>query len=122
MPCYDGRNDEPCSYENEYRAEQKAKAKVEAIACALMTAIDRVTEQDFTVGCAIMSQANWQDAGVSLHAVELWWTKHKEADAKRKQREQVAEAMKAAEAAREIERDVARAKLTNRERKLLGLK
>lgn len=126
MPCYDERNSQPHSYEKEYHTERKAKEQAEAILCAILTVLEKESAREPILMSSILSQINWEEAGVSRGFVEMWWAKHKADDVKRRQREQSAKARMEAEERQarklELERGEALAKLTKRERKLLGFK
>ena len=101
MPCYDHRD-----YDTNHAYDYTAKrlAFFEAIACMLMKHVSdgQLTKQDF------------KNAGVTREAVDTWWKKHREEDARRIAQEN--------EAARiEKIRISAINKLTKDEREALGL-
>ena len=103
MPCTDGGP----SYIEEY---YEAGVKFEAILCGILTSVEKSGRQVSSV----FNDIDWKEAGVKRSWAENWWVEHKEEDAERRIRE-------AEEAAREAARISALSKLTNAEKKALGL-
>lgn len=81
----------------------------EAVLCGILSEIEFSDELDHFLGAV-----NWDEVGVSRKMVQAWWTAHKKEDDKRRKRE-------AAEARKNELRKAALAKLTDEERKALGL-
>ena len=69
-------------------------------------------------GDEILDSVDWDEAGVKRVMVEKWWKKHQAEDAARLKKEAAAKARKEK---KERDRKTALAKLTNDERKALGL-
>lgn len=105
MPCRDGMEDLR-------RAEEHAeRALIRASLCAVLTLL----EKDPGGFALMLKQIDWKEAGVSKREFLGWWEDHKEEDAKRRER--------MAEQLREIKvRKDALAKLTDEEKKVLGIK
>lgn len=77
--------------------------------CAVLSSLERNNTFDLVV-----QGADWEEAGVPVSSMLAWYKKHKKADRARKIREETARY-------REDARKTALAKLTDSERKLLGL-
>ena len=81
----------------------------EAVLCGILSEIEFHDELDYFLGAV-----DWDEVGVSRKMVEAWWTAHKKEDERRRAKE-------AAEKAKEEKRKAALAKLTDEDRKALGL-
>lgn len=103
MPCTGGGP----SYSDEY---YKERDKFEALLCGILSSVEKSGQQVSSV----FNDIDWKEAGVKRGWAEDWWVEHKEEDAERRIRE-------AEEASREAARISALSKLTNAEKKALGL-
>lgn len=104
MPCLD-----PGAVVTTY-GEQRALKEREAILCAVLTVLEKsktLTE--------VLNKIDYKEGGFTRTCVENWWSEHKSADLKRRERERQKRET-------EKKRKAARAKLTVEERKLLGIK
>lgn len=102
MPCDDGRGYERVIYQES--GTQTARL------CAVFTVLERqgILKQ-------ILEQADWKEAGVSLKGTLEWWARHKEEDRRRRERE--------VEQARiKRRRAEALSRISEADKKLLGLK
>ena len=81
----------------------------EAVLCGVFTELDIEGELYLWLG-----DIDWKEVGVSRAEVETWWTAHKKEDEARRDREQAERDKKALKAS-------ALAKLTDDEKKVLGL-
>jgi hypothetical protein len=121
MPCYDGGPSCTTSYESDYRRERKAKERTEAMLCAVLS----VLEYETTL-TAVLDDVDYTEAGFKRAHLEAWWKEHKVLDAKRRVREAKERdaAKKAAETKAKAKkaREAALAKLSEADRKALGLK
>ena len=106
MPCYDSR-DNPSNIRAEYSDKIK---KLEAMLCALATFIESRSGKDNIE----FVNVGWKEAGIPCGVFLNWWKQHKEDDRQRKQREQEV-------ARRKLDKENALKKLTDREKKVLGL-
>jgi hypothetical protein len=106
MPCYDSREDlhQICD------DLQKSNNKLEAMLCMVMYTLEEENE----IG-HFAELFNYKESGITRDQLFGWWKQHKEDDRRRKDRER-------AERDRLERRDAALAKLTDEERKLLGVK
>lgn len=104
MPCYDGGQRD----EDERQVRQDAH-EMKAILCGLLTVLDRKSQTD-----NVLDLVDWKEVGVSRKKVHGWWMAHraedemrlaKEADTKRKK----------------LVKEQALKKLTDEERKILGV-
>jgi hypothetical protein len=131
MPCYDERSHN--SYYDEYSTERKAKERAEAMLCAVLNILETCTVQKSvdpstsnTAFRNVLGMIDWQEAGVSRKALESWWKEHKELDRQRRIREEKARnaavGVAAKKAREKAAREAALAKLTEADRKALGLK
>lgn len=102
MPCRDYEDDRAYhDYDSEVRALKKQNDRLARIACKAMTALEELEKEDFLL--------------LKDDEVRTWWLKHKEADAK-------ARAEAEEKARRDRIKKEAIAKLTEEERKILGIK
>lgn len=124
MPCTDGGPSpmEEAAERRAVTAEQRAFKMVEAMLCALMSMLEEQTFSRKETFSEALDRIDFKEAGVSRKEFELWWAKHKEADAKRLQREAGAAQRDAQKKLDEQARKEALAKLTPRERRLLKVK
>lgn len=106
MPCRDEWTERE-DLEKDYRE----LALVRASLCAVLS----VLEEDDATFAAILKKIDWKEAGVSKREFLSWWTDHMEKDRKRK--EQEAKLMREKEILKE-----ALSKLTDEEKKILGIK
>lgn len=104
MPCNDG------GYGNGY-AEKQAKW-FEALACGIFTQMDKQPIDGLLND--ILDNLDYQEMGINRLDVEFWWKSHKSADEKRRAEE-------AQKAQIEELRILGLSKLTQEERKALGL-
>lgn len=100
MPCTDGGPT--------YEQTQEPK-RLRAALCAVLSVLE--AQQDIRLA---LNEADWEEAGVTKAWVLGWWEEHKQEDAKRKAREV---ALKEQEAKKQL----ALAKLTPDERRILRL-
>lgn len=106
MPCRDW------TVEDEWRMRGSAeKAMLSASLCAILTLL----EKDPAGFVLMLKKIDWKEAGVSKREFMRWWEDHKEKDAARQVRE-------AKEKAEKKIRDEALSKLTDEEKKILGVK
>ena len=105
MPCRDGMEDV------RRREDAERRAIVEASLCAVLT----VLEADDDAFASMLKKIDWKEAGVTKRQFLTWWEDHKEWD--RKRREAVAKQVHEAK----VRKD-ALAKLTDEEKKILGIK
>jgi hypothetical protein len=106
MPCRD------YTIEDEWRDRLSSEmAMLRASLCAVLTVIDT----DDTAFNAFLKKINWREAGVTKRELMLWWEKHQEEDRVRKERE-------AKRKEEERIRKEALSKLTEYEKKILGIK
>ncbi len=106
MPCYDGGPREPTISQerlDEFR-------RIEAMLCAMFKTAEKLGWLP-----TLMENIDWKAAGIKRYQMEEWWVYHKAADELRRQQE-------AEEAERLRKIKSAKSKLTNEERKLLGIK
>jgi hypothetical protein len=109
MPClnddgYDGTS----SLRNEL-------ARKDAILCAVFSELERTPDPQFKTALGrVYNNADWMEAGVTLRWVAQWWEDHKKEDIRRRNRE-------ATERALNEQKEAALAKLTPKERALLGI-
>lgn len=101
MPCYSDPTPTP--------DEVAYGRKREAVECAIWTAL----EKSGLLG-TVLDAADWNEAGVSREFAEQWWERHKESDRLRRAREQQ-------EADRRAAKQAALEKLSESERRALGL-
>lgn len=110
MPCYDGRS---VSIDADRLEELR---KCEAVLCAILRAVNGAQSYaPMAQLWTLLDHVDWQGAGVSRAWLQAWWQQHQQQD----QDKARAEAM---EKARGKVRREALAKLTNEERRLLGIK
>lgn len=107
MPC----RDEFSEFEDRNRDREKS-ANLEATLCGVLTLLKA---QGGNSDIDILNKVDWIEAGVSRKWAIEWWTDHQRVDNERRHRE-------AAEARKKAAREVALAKLTAEELKLLGIK
>lgn len=109
MPCRDW------TVNDEYHAEaHRIASLLEPAMCGILTALENQNQLQM-----VLFSVDWREAGVSKESVEAWWKEHKRKDAQRRK----AEAKRVARAAeKQRKREEALAKLTEEERKLLGIK
>lgn len=107
MPCNDGSN----SWGAVERPTRHGLNidEFEAVLCGVFTELDAEGELYLWFG-----DIDWKEVGVSRQAVETWWTTHKKEDEARRAREKAECDKKALKAG-------ALAKLTDDEKKVLGL-
>jgi hypothetical protein len=110
MPCRDW------NVNDDRAAEHDRLRLVEPALCGVFTAMERQGGDLFE---NVLSFVNWREAGVSEESVRHWWKAHKAEDARQRKNED-RRAKSAAEKKRK--REEALAKLTEEERKLLGIK
>lgn len=101
MPCRNWEHDE--HIHSQYHKKVRT---LETMLCGLATRMERVNESFRFV--------DWAEAGVTQAQFLGWWRLHQEDDRQRKQREQEA-------ARRKLDKENALKKLTDREKKVLGL-
>lgn len=101
MPCRNWEHDE--HIHSQYRKKVRT---LEAMLCGLATMID-ASNLSFT-------RVDWKEAGVTREEFLKWWSNHQAEDRQRKQREQET-------ARRKLDKENALKKLTDREKKVLGL-
>jgi len=82
MPCYDERSS--FSYINTHQIEplKKELEKVEAMLCAIVNVL-----VDNKLIIPVVEAIDTEEAGVTPNDIAIWWTIHKEKDAKRKEQE-----------------------------------
>ena len=80
----------------------------EAVLCGMLTVLEK-EERLFS-----LDDIDWDEVGVSRKMVEAWWEAHKKEDERRRAKE-------LAERVKEERRKAALAKLTDEDRKILGL-
>jgi hypothetical protein len=78
--------------------------------CAVFSVLESMGQLDL-----VLNQADWKEAGVSKESTRAWWTRHKEEDRQRRQRE-------AEKSARDKARRAVLSKLSPAEKKILGIK
>jgi hypothetical protein len=102
----------PCSDGPSYRTETVyiESGKQTSRLCAVFTVLESMGQLDL-----VLNQADWKEAGVSKESTRAWWTRHKEEDRQRRQRE-------AADSARKKARSAVLSKLSPAEKKILGIK
>jgi hypothetical protein len=104
----------PCRvYEPEEVAEEQSREL--AFLSAALCAVFSWTETQPGGSKAFLDKLDWSAAGVTHGAVKVWWPRHRKKDALRLLQERE-------EHDREEARQTALAKLTDDERRLLGLK
>ena len=116
MPCRDWTATEVVS--GEYLSKLTHRATIaEAGLCAILTVMEKnMTEKTMT---QYIDSIDWKEAGISKESFLLWWKEHKAEDAKRRK----AEAKRASkEKKKEKLRETALSKLTDEEKKILGIK
>lgn len=107
MPCTDGG----VPYEHELK-QAREQQMLSAALCGLLTAL----EAEIDVGGSNpFDLIDYREAGIKRRQLEEWWNNHKEVDKARRERE-------AREAQEAKDRKAALAKLTSREKKILGIK
>jgi hypothetical protein len=123
MPCCDDYPPVDHSHEiSQLRVDNKF---LEQALCAALSALKVAAGHVSFDECRTvdpLDMLDYKEAGFKRARLKLWWEKHQADDFKRKQREASAAAKKTAEEQLERERQDALAKLTPKERKLLGLK
>ena len=119
MPCRDYYSEG-----EELRMEQQATAKLKKqndkltrMLCAITTTIEEEGELFH-----FLTLTNWKESGVTEDEYREWWRRHKIEDAKRKEREREDRERMLDEMVKEQKRKDALEKLTDEERKLLGVK
>lgn len=112
MPCRDYYDDHPDQYFKDVTepALKKQVSFAESALCATLGTMQTMLKDMGAISTDPLDYINYEEAGMSRTALEVWWTNHKRLDAKHR-----AEAAEKARAA-------ALAKLTPEERKILGLK
>lgn len=106
MPCRDWSVEE--SHTEKLKKERNM---LRASMCAVLTAL----EGDDATFAAVLKKIDWKEAGVTKRELLMWWEEHKESDKIRRERE--------AKIKREREiRASALSKLTDEEKKILGVK
>ena len=110
MPCRDGG---AYDREDEYqrKLDKKKIAFLEASLCAFLTSNERL---GFTPGDSILNYIDYDEAGISEQELEDWWENHKKKDAARRKKEEKEKEKQDLKAS-------ALSKLTEEERKVLGL-
>jgi hypothetical protein len=101
MPCYDGGGPSYSNNSIEMRQMQERNDMLARIACRAMTELEKNSMEDFLL--------------LSDEETRVWWTAHKEWDAKR-------QAVEAEKLRKEQIKAEALAKLTAEEREVLGIK
>ena len=84
MPCYDERTSYGYVHKHEIEPLKKELAQVEAMLCAVVNVL---VENKMII--PVVEAINTEEAGVTPNDIAIWWTIHKEKDAKRKEREDV---------------------------------
>ena len=102
MPCFDGRDN--------IREVEVESGRQTSRLCAVFTVLEREGLLD-----KILSQCDWNEAGVSKLSTEQWWLRHKREDRERRQRE-------FEEKQRKLARQKVLNKLSDDEKKILGVK
>lgn len=135
MPCIHYESDDEIRRRKEIEAETsltplREKIRIlevllkerDAMLCAVLSSIYtldgyagascKVNDTSMPFSAAVVEWFDWEEAGVSWEQVMAWWTEHQEQDRVRREQE-----------ALEVERkrEVALAKLTPEERKILGV-
>lgn len=106
MPCRDW------TVEDEWRAKDAAeKALLRASLCAVLSALERQGDLYENV----LSFIDWRESGVTEKEFRSWWKEHKREDAERRKRQREADR-------KERLRKSALSKLTDEEKKILGIK
>lgn len=111
MPCYDGRNDARCITEYVEKIHDGVNA---ARLCAVFTVLQQEGSLD-----RVLRAADWGEAGVTRVNTINWWTQHQERDRKQREAEQAERVRKARIAKAKAS---ARAKLSDADKKALGIK
>ena len=107
MPCRDGMEDFR-------RSEEYAeRALIRAALCAVLTALERESGGDLYEN--VLSFIDWKEAGVTEKEFRKWWKDHKMEDAERR-------AYEREERRKEEVRKFALSKLSDEEKKILGVK
>lgn len=91
------------SFEDQVRKELNL---VRAIACGLLKLDDSIET---------LSEVDWKEQGITLDQAQEWWLDHQQRDRARKRQELLA-------AEKQAKKDAALAKLTDEDRKILGIK
>lgn len=81
MPCYDERTSYGHVHKHEIQPLKEELAKTEAMLCAIINVLV-ASKQIIPVVEAI----DTEEAGVTPNDIAIWWTIHKEKDAKRKEK------------------------------------
>lgn len=128
MPCSDGRDDEPrIEYRNINVTVHKEDAQhIAAIACSALAFIEG---RSMMLAFQGFHEETDRDSGISLARLRLWWSRHKQADKLRREREakEAAEAAATKKKAQEVESRLEKlrasgiAKLTEDEAIALGV-
>lgn len=105
MPCNDGGGNVRTEY-----IEIEHTGRMAARLCAVLTVLEKRGLLDEVVG-----MIDFKGAGVGPRDLSTWWAKHKRIDEEKREREQT-------QAQRERDRKAAIAKLSPKDRKVLGLK
>lgn len=82
MPCYDDRTSYDHVHKHEIEPLKKELAQVEAMLCAIVNVL---VENKMII--PVVEAINTEEAGVTPNDIAVWWSIHKEKDAKRKEKE-----------------------------------
>ena len=107
MPCYDSG-----AYDREDQYRQKKKIVfLEAALCAALTVFEKIANENTNVVINPFSWIDYEKAGIGEKKLKDWWDNHKREDYARRKKEKEKQDLKAS----------ALSKLTEEERKVLGL-
>lgn len=115
MPCRDYYDDYPLAYFRDVTepALKKQISFAESALCQAMETIVKLIDEynkEHGTNRDAMDQINYTEAGITKKQLEKWWDNHKKLDAKHREEERIKKV-----------RDLAISKLTEEEKKVLGV-
>lgn len=116
MPCFDNNADIDESQMDSFATAklQRERDFLEASLCSILRILESSKVCDGPILQKILEEVDWKEAGITERQLYNWWNQHKKKDKERHIREQV-------QARRNAIKKTALAKLTDEERRALGI-